>query len=478
QASYFDLPPASSSKAGAASELTHVPDTEAVEKMGLLSPQVTRILEDKELEEQSSTEEEGSHSEEEDAASRDKGCDVCQPIRQQPDAPLEQPSNKHVRLAPPPSPSLGAGTSRHRHPHMARFHSLRSVLFSSKIEEDMKAHREAEDKWKAEHDGRRGLQRPKTPESPAKSPNREGFAHRMGARLKRMTSKEAPTLQQVKENPEGDGNESTASSEGEEDQRPTSRGSRAEDEEEINHSDIEDLMRWVSRRDPPSDGEARKSPATRSRVEEELKEDSGHESLGHSDVDDLVRWVSRRSAPGDKKAEEVAPSGCSDVSTESDSETEDPSQRRESIQDQDVDDIVRWISRREGPEAGPVRAKRASGASLSSSSDDSDTAEMVRWAKREDDTSGDESDIPAERAMPTIEEHPPTNNRTDNNGSSLKKEVPQAKERGKLERGLTHEDVDDLVRWVSRKNADAEQVQERDDKILEWRKEEDEKKAQ
>lgn len=358
--SYFEPQPAS--KNAAAAELLDVPDGKTYPKMSLLSPQLTRILDDLDLEERSSSEEEGSLSE--DSFPADQGAksdhkarrDSVQThsIRKTQTPPLSQ--SKHVRLAPP-AHRPGLGTEKH--PHLARFHSLRSLLFSSHIEENMtkckeaqaqaQAQAEAGAKWRAEHDSRRGLNRPRTPEK-----EKEGIVNRLSNKLKRMTSKEIPTMEKIGEDVAG---ESTASSDDDYD-GPPSRG--AGSDEEINHSDIEDLVRWVSRRDPPSDGEARTN-RLKQKADRFAKQDGSHESLGLSDVEELVRWVSRKELPphGQEDGATVTVQAIprhnySDASTESDS-ANDENQRDSS--DEDADELVRWISHRDGLKAGPVRTK-------------------------------------------------------------------------------------------------------------------------
>lgn len=453
--SYFDPQP---TKAPAAAKMAEIADEDAFGTMGLLSPQVTRILDDLELEEKSSSDDEnaslsGDSSPSDKDAKRDRKShqSSSEQLRKSQTSPLPR-AKKRVQIASPPTQNNRPGLAGHKHPHLARFHSLRSMLFSSQIEDNMQkckeqqAQEEAGSKWKAEHDLRRGLSRPKTPEKEQK----EGLVKKLKGGLRRMTSKEVPTLGKIKE--QGD-NESTASSD--EDEEPQGRGS----DDDIDHSDIEDLVRWVSRRDPPSDGENRR---TMQKAEEATKEDSGHESLGHSDVDDLVRWVSRREeASSDQpqtraaptstiEKEEIVHDGYSEASTESDSENDH--YREASVKEDDVDDLMRWISHKEGPHAGPVRAKREGDKAdpeCVSETHDEDTAELVRWVTRKDDTSG-ESDVPDEETLPVINEPTKTSNWKPNEGSNLKTEVPQTESRG----SLTHNDVDDLVRWVSRKNPD------------------------
>lgn len=361
-------------------------------RMGLLSPQVSKILDELELDDKSSSDEgEASLSGDSEPSSaakdghkstRDKSPSHKSGIRKAQTSPLPQPDKK-VHLAAPQRPSAGS-----KHPHLARFHSLRSMLFQNNIEANMNKCKEAEAKerenqWKVEHEKRQGLNRPKTPESPPK----EGFKQRLENRLRRLTSKEVPTMSEIKEI--GD-NESTASDDGIDERRPA-------DDSDINHSDIEDLVRWVSRRDPPSDGETRRRDAAKA---DGVKDDTDHESLGQSDVEDLVRWISRRDKSQEKPTEvkpavklEITPeskkpvhNGHSDESTQSDSE-------EDVIDEQDVDDLVRWVSRRDGPNAGPVRETK------DQSTKDRSTDEFDRWRTREDSPSG-ESDVPADEYIP------------------------------------------------------------------------------
>ncbi|KAF2689901.1 hypothetical protein K458DRAFT_412765 [Lentithecium fluviatile CBS 122367] len=416
-ASYFDLkPPSSKATAAPTAQLVDVPDSEAFGKMSLLSPQVTRILEELELDDKSSDEEEASLSGDSAPSDKDAKSDhkswrdkpEQHSFRKAQTSPVPQTSRTVHIAAPSHRPGLG---SAQKHPHLARFHSLRSMLFQSNLEANMHKAKESEmeSQWKEDYEKRQGLSRPKTPDSPPK----EGFAHKIGNKIRRMTSKEVPTMNSISENAD---NQSTASFDDEDERRRL-----AEDSEDIDHSDIEDLVRWVSQRDPPSDGERRKPEVSTAEFEQE---DSGHESLGHSDVEDLVRWVSRRNEPQPKapavepkhtKQDEVARSEFTDASTQSDSEDE-------SMNDDDVDDLVRWASRREGPNAERIRETKAVS--------NDDTSSSAR-DKHEDETSGE------------------PNVRTRKRGSSLKMEVPQARESNAE---LTFDDVDELVQWVSKKN--------------------------
>ncbi|KAK7186391.1 hypothetical protein DPSP01_012234 [Paraphaeosphaeria sporulosa] len=487
--SYFDAQPA---QAPPPSALLDIPEGSGVANAGFLSPQVSRILEDLELDEKSSSEDQDDHASldgdsnsdkdtSHDRKSRRDQTEQGHCIRKSQTSPLPRGSKAHNK-----SSSHRPGFNSHKNPHLARFHSLRSMLFSSQIEDniqrdkEIKMQAEAEAKWKAEHDLRKGLNRPKTPES--QNPPGEGLAKRMTSGLKRMASKNSPPpMARIAED-----NVSTASDD-EEDEVNHSN-------EEINHSDIEDLVRWVSRRDPPSDGEARRIQGDA--TDKISKTDSGHESLGNSDVEDLVRWVSRKDETQPKSSEETESerrtvlaadtvqhthSYDSDASTESDSETAARSaEHRDSINEDDVDDLVRWVSRREGPNAGPVRQKKegsSTGTPTGSEIQDSNTEELVRWVTKQDDTSG-ESDNASNPSLTDIVEHAEPTATAPRRGSALKRELshtqPAAME---SETALTNDDVEDLVQWVARKNPDTHKVEKRDDEIMERKHEQASKNA-
>jgi hypothetical protein len=464
--SYFDAQPA---KAPLPATLLDIPEGSALTNTGFLSPQVSRILEDLELEEKSSSEDQdedaslsgNSNSDKDtsrDRKSRGDPREQDYSIRKTSTSPLPRGSKRQNQ-----SSSSRTASHSQKSPHLARFHSLRSMLFASHIEEtiqkdnESKMQAQAEAKWKAEHDQRKGLNRPKTPES--QTPHREGLTSRMKSGLKRMASKDSPPpMARIAED-----NASTASDDEEEEADQS-------DEEEIDHSDIEDLVRWVSRRDPPSDGEARRSLGNDSK--KISKADSGHESLGHSDVDDLVRWVSRKDETQSKDSQK-AESGPkaqekysydSDASTESDSEPgARPANHRESMNDDDVDDLVRWVSRREGPNAGPIRNKEGSGSGTHTGSEtqDSNTEGLVRRATKQDHTTGEPDDA-SNQGLPDNVEHTDDINPAPRRASALKREMSHTKPSAmESETALTHDDVDSLVQWVTRKESDVQEVEKR-----------------
>ena len=458
-ASYFDLQPRGRSSKdgdGALSSVDHN-NQEEIGRLGLLTPQIERILEDLDLDENksSSDSEDGSDEDEPDQdlddkdAKHDRKSGLRNVTTTTTTADTSASSHQSKAATSPLSRSgksagipLSArpGVKGAKHPHLARFQSLRSMLFNTHIEQNMQREKEeeAQNKWKDDSKQRR----PKTPEKEEK-----GVMKRMGSRLKRLGSKEAPSVGTVKEGEvaEHGGMESPGRNE----EKGICNGRRGsdddDDDDDLDHSDIEELVRWVTRRDPPSDGERRhtnRSHQTETSDQEAEEETSDHESLGNSDVDDLVRWISRkerrpshltakepqttRREKGEENKEEeeekipttttTINNNYSDASTETDSETElssrhgDGDDDEKSIDQEEVDELVRWISHK-GPRAGPVRdssRSHASGtiaqqridnenvstAALSSSSslNDEDTAALVRWVTRKDDTSG-ESDV-------------------------------------------------------------------------------------
>lgn len=288
-ASYFDAQP--HTKTSAVPSDNNV-DENAFGKPSLLSPQVTSILDELDGHSSSSS---GDHNDDE-ADLDTHSADESDERKARKNSRDEDPLRK-TKTSPSPGSKRGSHNSSPRpkgkpkQPHFARFHSLRSMLFQSNLERNIESHNQEEcaqvaatEKWKEEHDQRRGLNR-----SSSGSPPKDGLAHRVGNKLRRLTSKDVPTMAEIEE----DDRESTASSDDDGVQAHDfeigkKRDERhvTDDDESIHHSDVEELVRWVSRRDPPSDGEARGSGKSKLRLKESTlgANDSGHESLGNSDA--------------------------------------------------------------------------------------------------------------------------------------------------------------------------------------------------
>ncbi|KAF2262759.1 hypothetical protein CC78DRAFT_618334 [Lojkania enalia] len=435
-ASYFDLQPGASTNVKQAD----LPgEAKEYGNMSMLTPQVTRILDEIGDDHSSSDEDELNVSEDNDPSDTKE---VCHHGRNKSKDNLHKlqlsPQHESPGLASP-TPGLRGGS---RHPHLARFHSLRSILFSTRIEEAHAKHREqmeqeqAEQKWREEHEQRKGLNRPKTPESPKGSPKgsptKEGFMHRMGSKLKRMTSKESalPTI-------EDENNESTASSD-DEGNMGKRRARNDLDAGSLNEGHLEDLVRWVSRRDPPSDGEARRG--RRSAIEDR----NMRGSLKQSDVEDLVQFASQKEDLKSEHREEEVALDWSDAATESDSESGERDDDR-SFGNKDVDELVRWVSRKDGDKAGPIPTKKQDQKQSSSSSkvNESDAAEPVHWIMEADETNGNSERVKNFKDQSS----------TMQQEIKLRPEQPDGIGRSQEDKGsLDDADLDELVQYVSRKD--------------------------
>lgn len=469
--SYFDLPP--QQKATAANIEAMPEEQKQFGRMNVLSPAITQLLDDLGQEDSDSDSDEGSLSDHEDTKQLDALPKKDHSQKSGQDKGLTTKPPKSSLLSPgrgdrsptkkSPARAGGSGSSKAKQPHMARFHSLRSMLFSNNIEgkmqqatqEDVEREEAAANKWKSQHEKRQMPHRPKTPEKDA-----QGKPHGLGSRLKtsirRMTSKEVPTMDTLKEDGaphDFSDHGSTASSDNEEPQ-PYQWKPREADEESIDHSDVEELVRWVSRRDPPSDGEARAGKAP---VVTLTKADSGHDSIGESDVDDLVRWASRKSVG--PETEQDQHTGYSDASTESDSEQV---QEHDSLDEEDADDLVRWISHRNGPTAGPMR-KSQEADPQGQVRHNSDVPEFGNWVQR----------AGGSKTAPDMLEEPDEPER----GRPLSRE---GHARPKAKNHITDDDINDLVKWVSRKDSKQQSPsdQPQEPTIDELRHEEDTKKQQ
>jgi len=464
-ASYFELPP--QQKAGA-SNIEALPEDERQQlgRMSLLSPAVTQLLDDLGQDPSDSESEESSHSEEnhkhlgvltkkkEAEKSRQDKASHTQPSTRSPLSPRKvdhSPNKKSARVQSPPGGAGQGGPSKQKPPHIARFHSLRSMLFSNTIEgkiktitqEDCAKEEESANKWKAQHAQRQMHTRPKTLEKDVqgKEAKGAGLGSRLKMSLRRITTKDVPTMETLKEDGAAhdfSDNASTASSDNED--QPYRWKPREADEESINHSDVEDLVRWVSRRDPPSDGEARATGKTQ-KVSE--SKDDGHDSMANSDVDELVRWVSKKSS-GPQTRQNAHTGYYSDASTESDSEMP---LVHDSSDEEDAEELVRWISHREGPAAGPQRKKDDRGSKISQQDShprhDSDVPELGDWNNRSE---GSNAESGASQPALDVTEEP-------ERGRPRSREAPL---RPQARTHLTHDDVNDLVSWISRKNTNQE----------------------
>lgn len=475
-ASYFELP--AQSNAQAAVNVSKG-EREELRGMSLLSPQVSRILDNLQLEDKSSSSDHneedeslGSENDEESRLSDDNtkiDDSISRKSRQAPSSTTDTVHGSKTSARSGTKSTLGrtAGDKSLKNPrsHMARFQSLRSSIFQANIENNMKkCHQEAEARekaasnWKAQHENRQGYNRLHTPEKA--HVDKDGFGHRIRMRVRRLTSKETPTLANIEEKAGTLARRESTASDDEGETHGDPWRPRQSYESSIDHSDVDELVRWVSRRDPPSDGERGLSE-----LQPTKKEDSGHESLGQSDIEELVRHASRKSI----SVEPVVPvhTGYSDDSTASDSDlsAEDDGQDEENLEGS----LSRWVSRRDGAMAGPVRQQRSTiQIEPDTDPDESDVPEIGRWRTHHDTTSGesivDGSTIAKKDDISVLEAK---------RGRSRERS-PTFQDKGQLQ----DDDVDELVRWVSRRDSKQPSNPDIKDEAHELKRQEDEKKQQ
>jgi hypothetical protein len=477
-ASYFELP--AQSNAPAAGEIPK--EEQELRGTSMLTPQVSRILDGLQFDDKSSNSDEGDEENSSSVSENDE-----EPRLSDDDTKIDDSLSRKSRQGPsitantvhssktstdPATKSLGSGkrgdkSLKDPRSHMARFQSLRSTLFQANIQSNMnKCHKEAEARenaatnWKKQHEKRQGYNRPHTRET---APNeKDGFGRRIGMKIRRLTSKEPPTMANIEENT---GNlmrrESTASDDEDEPYGDPWKP-RQSYESSINHSDVDDLVRWVSRRDPPSDGERWASSAKAPK-----KEDSAHESLGHSDIEELVRHASRRSIAIDTVAP-MTHTGYSDESTASDS---DLSQEEEDQEEgSNEGNLSRWVSRRDGAMAGPVRGQRSAPQIEPDTDVDSDVPEIGRWRTHHDNTSGESITGSADSEITRKDDV----------------SVLEAARGRSRERSLNFQDkdqlkdnnVDELVRWVSRRDSKQASNPDIKDEVVQLQRQKDQKKQE
>jgi hypothetical protein len=471
-ASYFDLPPQPTAPAGAL-QVSEEHDDQ-YKGSSFLSPQVSRILDDLDFDDASSSDEEDDDQDEQD----DKPAPTTAPNKTTTKSQHDTRRSRlgSVSLVPddfPPTPPAAAESgsretkaspargssspgkekaSKPRHANMERFKSLRSVLFLSKIEDNMnkmrseeQIHNDAALDWKAQHDKRQGLNRPTTPDKEKKTESataKEGLTTRVATKIRRMTSHSTPTMEKIPESAATTHEtaptrrDSTATDTDDDDTTNLTHHSNAPRsphtnnyDSDISHSD-EDLVRWVSRADPPSGSEA-SLPAS----------SAASPSLAPADIPNLVQHASRLSIPTVPAVQFYADGtghGDSDASTASDSEGDADAVASE---DEDADELVRWVSRRDGALAGPVRRGTPSPTQNThlggTAAVDEDVPELGSWTTK---------------ARAKQDMHVSERGRTAERSGSRDRET-KTKTRAKT--GLRDEDVDELVRWVSRRDSKA-----------------------
>ncbi|EUC44498.1 hypothetical protein COCMIDRAFT_27201 [Bipolaris oryzae ATCC 44560] len=461
-ASYFDLPPQKVAAPACMEQMPQEQRKQLGRTSSLMSPAVAQILEGLGDDHSSSSEEDSGLSDNQEKRhpkSQSKKDTSAQKIQQKKQnftsAQAPRPSSlspnrsrsrsrsatRKVSNMPSSADANGASSDKpkNKQPHMARFHSLRSILFQQKIEdrlrtateEDCKKEASAAETWQKQHKERQ-MHHPTTPEKHAQA--KSGIGSRLKMTLRRMTTKDVGGMEKIKEDGapvEFKDRPSTLSSENEEKQ-PESKKSNENDDASIKDIDVDDLVRWVSRRG--SSGEVQKDDIVESAKDESV--------LGHSDIEDLVHHARRKSSTKDAQEASDEHLGYSDASTEPDTDLS-------SDEEENADDLVRWISRREGSEAGPVK-RNLQREELDSDVEehyDSDVPELGRWYKRHDATSGESAATTPIKETFDLQQ---IEDEEENRGRPRSRELPESPTQEKTH--LSSSDVDELIRWVSSKN--------------------------
>jgi hypothetical protein len=457
-ASYFDLPPQSAAPA----DVLKIQGDE-YKGLGLLSPQVSRILDDFDFEDGSSSDEGEEEEEEPKPATRTTPSNNKTTTT----TTKFQPSPRRSRLGsvelvpedfPPSPPALAESgpqataassspapkkdkASKPRHANMERFKSLRSVLFLSKIEDNMnkmyheeQTRTDAAQDWRAQHDKRQGLNRPATPDKEKKKDETEketakdtGLTTRVATKIRRMASHGTPTMEQIPESTAPTRRDSTATDTDDDDDGPplSIPSSSASEEEEEEDADI---IRWTTLADPPSGSDASHAASP---------------ALAPTDIPSLLQHVRRLSLPSQPAAVHFSTSGSHDSDESTASDSDDAAVESE---DEDADELVRWVSRRDGALAGPVRAPAASttAAADGADRDDEDVTELNPWTARSP---------PSQRRGRTAERSGSVS-RSRSRAREAKALMESGTKTG-TKKGLCDADVDELVQWVSRRDSKA-----------------------
>ncbi|EUC31045.1 hypothetical protein COCCADRAFT_38790 [Bipolaris zeicola 26-R-13] len=466
-ASYFDLPPQKVAAPACIEQIPQEQRNQLGRTSSLMSPAVAQILEGLGDDHSSSSDEDSDLSddqEKEHPQSQSKKDISAQKIQQKKQkfnsAQAPRPSSlspnrsrsrsrsatRKVSNMPSSADTNGASSDKpkNKQPHMARFHSLRSILFQQKIEdrlrtatqEDCNKEVSAAETWQNQHKERQ-MHHPTTPEKHAQA--KSGIGSRLKMTLRRMTTRDAGGMEKIKEDGapvEFKDRPSTLSSENEE-KEPESKKANENDDASIKETDVDDLVRWVSRRGSAGEGEVQKND-----IIEGAKDESAQDSLGRSDIEDLIHHARRKSSTKGVQEASDEQLGYSDAPTEPDTDLS-------SDEEENADDLVRWISRRDRSKAGPVR-RNLQREELDSDVEehyDSDVPELGRWYKRHDATSGESG---ATTPIKDAFEQQQIEEEEENRGRPRSRELPEPPTKEKTH--LSSSDVDELVRWVSSKS--------------------------
>lgn len=326
--SYFDLQPRSRTTAEDLVGSTEDGKKEELVRPRYLTPQVSSILDSWE---HFSSDDSDSDDEVDSGVDSKKGDKAAKPsttdknpivknleaqktvVHCEPGTPVESKGKEkapssHLRLA--------------RHPRLERFVSLRSTLFSTHIEENLKNQAPQQDTPTTQTEDNEPLS---NMADSAEHPRRQSLAHRMSSTLRKITSRDVPTLRHIKEEPHKKAKPEDSPSRQRKDSAHVHSEHDSEGEESMHDEDVDDLVRWVSRRKSsthPGEGALQQAnqssdtskaplvqqPAThaslaKSRLAEQSPAPSEppSEGLAPTDVNDIVSWVRSKHTPEDQE---------------------------------------------------------------------------------------------------------------------------------------------------------------------------------
>ncbi|KAF2276893.1 uncharacterized protein EI97DRAFT_433114 [Westerdykella ornata] len=341
-ASYFDVKP----RPKHTTTLQAVENNDGSPRPSLLSPQVSRIID--ELGDDSSSSSSDSDSSDETikrkpASTKKTAKRVASPHQATPSSSSRSPSGTPTGNAPLPRLK--------RHPRLERFVSLRSSLFSSHIAEKVsKCEAEQKSDMATQHEPRKSSRLAsggETPPADIERPERKPLVHRMGDTLRRITSRDAPTVRKGKEEESDTGGSKvrrdSAMTPGEEHQKRElgDRNDSGEEDRCLSESHIEGLVRLVSASDSASSPKGQPQDSPLSGQFQEPAEGPRGQGVRKKDADDKAQQMST-------EADKAEHRDYDDISTESDSEGGDSA-----LDYEDVEELVQWVSRSNDPNAEP-----------------------------------------------------------------------------------------------------------------------------
>jgi hypothetical protein len=271
------------------------------------------------------------------------------------------------------------------------------------------------------------------------SSEKKTLARRMGNTLRKITSRDVPTMQNIQE----EGNDSRG--------RTQTRGESASSQDNkkrysgLEFSDDDGMARSTSKQVPESDGKAQ------SRLQKEQEE-----------VNKLVRMASKRPQSAEDVGNDREQAEYSDASTATDSEADDEN----GLADHDINELIQWMSRNKGAKEQLIKEGTLPTQVLQESSDNpskDSTRDEAKPEEREsnhneDDDASSSGDEDVATLIRTVTREECTQEDEKRREAAILKWKLEKERQEKLGRvdsqhqgTLTDADVDELVKCMSRK---------------------------